>query len=171
MYNKFTKKTNPKGSFDYGCIMADVEIPYMIELQSLIKLPDLYFGDNPTQYGMENEPHVTLLYGIEETVPILDVRYALSKFNMEQITVTGINCFENEEFDVLKFDVDNRELKHFNLLLKSSLEHVPSKYDYNPHITIAYLNKGMGKFYVETLNERIKPSYLPILNLSFNVST
>ena len=54
--------------------------------------------------------------------------------------------FENEVFDVLKFDVDSEDLHEYNGHF-AKLPNSDSYPDYHPHCTIAYLNKGMAKNY------------------------
>lgn len=168
MYDIVSKEKNPKGKYEYGCIMIDLDIPELLEIHSYIKLPDVYFGDNIEQYGLENESHVTLLYGITENNNFEDIEYCVSKINIEEINVKDISCFENEQFDVLKFDVDRSILEQYNNFFKTELDHVESQYDYNPHITIAYLNPGLGGFYKNILSNINYPKTVKIKNISYS---
>jgi hypothetical protein len=60
--------------------------------------------------------------------------------------------FENEKYDVLKFEVVGDNLHETNADLKK-FPHTTSFPDYNPHLTIAYLKKGEGSKYVNMLNK------------------
>jgi 2'-5' RNA ligase len=65
-----------------------------------------------------------------------------------KIDIDGINLFENEQFDVLKFNVvsdPGLQQLHDELSKLPNNDNFPT---YTPHITIAYLNKGEGKKYV-----------------------
>ena len=55
-------------NYSYGCVMIDVDISdkEWETIQSLIDDEDIFEGE---QYGREDAPHVTLLYGIHEDVP------------------------------------------------------------------------------------------------------
>ncbi len=65
------------------------------------------------------------------------------------ITIKGIDIFQNEEFDVVKFNVVlNDELKNINEALKE-LPYTSDYDEYLPHVTIAYVKKGTGKKYVK----------------------
>ena len=68
------------------------------------------------------------------------------------IEVNGIDIFENKDYDVVKFNVNPdgalQELHDKLSEFPNSNEYT----DYKPHITISYVNKGMGKKY-------IKPDY------------
>ena len=73
------------------------------------------------------------------------------------IEVDGVGVFENDKFDVVKFNVNpDGALQH----LFDELSKFPNSNeypDYKPHITIAYVKKGMGKKYV-------KPDYKYTVN-------
>jgi len=65
------------------------------------------------------------------------------------IEVNGIGIFENKDYDVVKFNVNpDGALQE----LHDKLSEFPNSNeypDYKPHITISYVNKGMGKKYVK----------------------
>lgn len=141
------------GKHDYGCLMVNVEYPEITYIHSLIKTGDIYFGDDVNRYGLEDEPHVTLLYGLLPEVKLDDIIPYLSEFNIKGVYVTGISVFENEEFDVLKLDIAMDELGLINRVLSENLPVVPSEHSYNPHLTLAYLHKGTGQMYVDKIGQ------------------
>ena len=128
----------------YGCVLALLETSAIFnKIYSLIKKDDL------AKDGMEEEPHVTIFYGLHEEVTTDDVREALDGLSIGQIRLSGISIFENEDADVLKMDVvDSPGLVAMHDMIKGALPNSETYPDYEPHVTIAYLKSGMGKKYV-----------------------
>ena len=72
--------------------------------------------------------------------------------NNINIKVDGVDIFENEKYDVVKFNVSPDGALQY---LHDELSKLPNSNefpDYKPHITLAYIKKGLGKKY-------IKPDY------------
>jgi len=88
-----------------------------------------------------DEAHVTLLYGYKDTVSDEDVEAIIDKFEPIDVTLRKLSTFNNEEFDVLKFDVGGDKLFEYNKLL-SELPNETKFPDYHPHLTVVYLKKG-----------------------------
>ena len=165
IYNQLL--TEEKGnSYKYGCVMLylDLDENKENEIQSLIDENDLYLGteDDPG-YGREDEPHVTVLYGIHSDVPDEDVEKLIDKLTQPELILNKISIFDNSDkgFDVVKFDVENNELHQMNEMFKK-LPYTSEYPDYHPHVTIAYVKAGEGEKYVKTLPEdteiKIKPN-------------
>ncbi len=137
-------------TYEFGCVMIEFKFDGWSELKNQIEEEDLYKPEDK-QYGFETEPHLTLLYGLHKEVSDDDVEDIIRKFNLKNlvIEIDGIGNFENEEYDVLKFNVVKTDkLEEVN----NELKQLPNsnKYpDYNPHCTIAYLNKGASKKYLD----------------------
>lgn len=92
--------------------------------------------------GREDEIHVTVLYGLHASEPD-EVKEVLEKMNTFPITLGKTSVFTNsDKFDVVKISVESPGLIAANKKL-SELPHT-SKWDYVPHITVAYLKKGKG---------------------------
>lgn len=152
--NAVTEGKKPEDKIEYGCLMLFLEVPIWEKIVSVINPEDVY--DEPG-YGIEKEPHVTILYGFHDEVSAEDT-FKLFKENMPikpiDIGVKGISIFENPKFDVVKFDVNSPELTKLNNVMKS-LPHTDTFKEYHPHITIAYVKPGEGKKYVKLFeNER-----------------
>jgi len=132
-----------------------LDVPKWKKLTSIIKSDDLYIKDNG--YGIETEPHVTILYGFNNDVKANEA-FELFKKNTSlkpiSIKISGISTFENDEFDVVKFDVHSEELTRLNKLMKT-LPYTSEFDEYHPHITIAYVKKGEGKKYVKTFDNEL----------------
>jgi 2'-5' RNA ligase len=64
------------------------------------------------------------------------------------IEVDGIGVFENKDYDVVKFNVNpDGSLQELHDKL-SEFPNSNSFPDYKPHITLAYIKKGLGKKYI-----------------------
>ena len=149
-YIQFIKESS---SYEYGCVMVEVPVSNWDEITSSIDKEDIYTESGDDTYGIQKNPHLTLLYGLHDDVTEEQVKSIFEKFDGDiNIEVNGIDIFENEKFDVVKFNVNPdgalQEL-HDKLSQFPNSNQFP---DYKPHITIAYVNKGMGKKY-------IKPDY------------
>ena len=130
-----------KQTYDYGCAMVFLDAPGFSALQERIDPADLH------QNGLESEPHVTLLYGLhsneindEEVMKVCETDYP-------PISLHNVSLFENDDFDVLKFDATSGVLTEVNRKL-TKLPHTTNFPDYHAHATIAYLKPGTGRKYV-----------------------
>ena len=136
-----------RDEFEFGCVMVFFENPLLLELQSLINSEDLH------EFGLETEPHASVLYGLHsgEIEPSLILSKCAS-FKYSDIDVTGISAFKNLDFDVLKIDVDSPDLRFLNHEL-SKLPNTSQFDNYLPHSTIAYLKPNTSHKYIEKMNE------------------
>ena len=55
-------------TYDYGCAMLYFDFPKMSEIHDQIDPSDIYEDDKDKTYGLEDEPHCTLLYGLHKEV-------------------------------------------------------------------------------------------------------
>ncbi len=63
------------------------------------------------------------------------------------ITVKNITHFETPDYDVVKFDVESEQMSKLNKLMTDNFDYTNDYPDYHPHMTVAYVKKGMGKKY------------------------
>jgi hypothetical protein len=136
-------------TLEYGCIMLTADIPNWKEKLSIIDKKDLYVKDG--DYGFEKEPHVTILYGLHDEEIDRDHIYdEIERLRPITVKINNISIFENEEYDVVKFDVPlTKELRAYRKYFKMLFPNTQTFKDYHPHITIAYVKKGEGKKYVQ----------------------
>ena len=148
-YIQFIKESS---GYEYGCVMVEVPVSNWDEITSYIDPKDVYIGDDDT-HGIQENPHVTILYGLHKEVTPEMVKSIFENFTGSiNIEVNGIDIFENKDYDVVKFNVNpDGALQELHDKL-SEFPNSNSFPDYKPHITIAYVNKGTGKKY-------IKPDY------------
>lgn len=94
----------------------------------------------------ELDPHVTVCWGFD---PAFDAgELAASLFGSKPINVTlgDVSRFDSHpDYDVLKVDCFSTELEELNAFLgKQFAESVtPSQRNYTPHLTLAYVSKGV----------------------------
>jgi len=133
---------------EYGCLMLFFDILNWNKITSVIDKNDIYDKEG---YGIETEPHLSILYGFHYEVTADDV-FKLFKENMQlkpiDVHVTGISVFRNPEFDVVKFDINSKELTKLNGIMRQ-LPNTTSFPIYHPHITIGYVKSGSGKKYIK----------------------
>ena len=107
----------------------------------------LYEESNDDSYGLEDEPHVTLLYGLLPSVTAEDLEYFIYSHNKEipkklEFSLTKLSFFRNENFNVMKINVAMHDsLTKMHYLLKENFPNENKFPVYKPHSTIAYLKK------------------------------
>jgi tRNA nucleotidyltransferase/poly(A) polymerase/2'-5' RNA ligase len=145
--NKSMIKEEISERIEYGCLMLFLDVPIWNKITSIINKEDIY---NKEGYGIEKEPHLTILYGFHDEVTADDV-FNLYKENAPlkpiEVLLSGISVFENPEYDVVKFDAHSDILTKMNEVMKQ-LPNTSKFPDYHPHVTIAYVKKGEGQKYI-----------------------
>ena len=144
-------KEQAQPKYEYGCAILYFDFPTIHKIHDIINHEDVYEDPTNPTFGLEKEPHTTLLYGLHDGVTEQDIKNVLGKFTFGTCTISNASLFENEKFDVLKFDVNGDGLYEANaeLVKYPNTQTYP---DYHPHLTIAYLKPGTGKQYANKLN-------------------
>ena len=163
-FNEFINE-KLEDTYDYGCAMLFFDFPELMKVQDAINPKDIYEKEDDKSFGLEDEPHCTLLYGLHKEVTVDEVKEIVNKINFGKIKLHNASLFENE-YDVFKFDVgyvneDDNFLHECNESL-SKLPNTNDYSDYHPHATIAYIKKGKGKKYADMIKSEsfdIKPSH------------
>ena len=132
-------------------LMVDYKLPEAIQqLHQQIDPEDLYVEDNPQSsltYGLETEPHVTVAPCLRNNTNLESVKRFLRPLKEYGLELTGLTVFENRYFDVLVCTVKrcaalfetNAEISEYFILR--------NRYEFNPHVTVAFLKKGRGQKY------------------------
>ena len=150
LINVLTEATGRK--YEYGCAMLYFDFPQINEIHDLIESDDIYTEEGDTTFGLEKEPHTTLLFGLHDGVTTDDISKVLTGFKYGNCNIKNASLFENEKYDVLKFDVDGENLHETNTKLRK-FPHTNNFPDYHPHMTIAYIKKGLGEKYTKMLED------------------
>mgnify|MGYP000064117304 CR=1 FL=1 len=140
------KKENKDNKIhDYGCAMLYFNVKNWADIISFIDPEDVHEGE-----GLEDEPHLTLLYGFhKDEVTFDDISKHFKGIEEIDVEIESVGIFENEKYDVVKFNVKKTEdIMDFNEKL-SKLPHTTNFPDYHPHITIGYVKPGTGKKYIK----------------------
>lgn len=136
-------------TYNYGAVMLYFNFPEIKKIHNKIEKNDLYEKEGDSSYGIEDDPHTTLLYGIHsDEVVDQDIVDVVSNIPFGICIINNVSIFDNPEYDVLKFDVIGKGLKECNTALKK-FKHTNDYPDYHPHLTIAYLKKGLGEKYIK----------------------
>ena len=102
-YIQFIKESS---GYQYGCVMVEVPVSNWDEITSYINPEDVYTGGDDT-HGIQENPHVTILYGLHKEVTPEMVKSVFEGFTKDiNIEVNGIDIFENNDYDVVKFNVN-----------------------------------------------------------------
>lgn len=142
---------------EYGALMVFFDIDNWNEVTSMVDKDDIY--DKPS-FGIEDEPHLTLLYGFHTDVKVEEVQKIIESIidisKPLKIELNKVSSFETNDYDVVKFDVVLTDtLSKLNKALKK-LPHTSNFPDYHPHVTISYVKKGTGKKYGKKFKKNIK---------------
>lgn len=110
------------------------------------KISDDHLFNDPENlfFGREDDPHVTILYGIHSNKP--QEAFDLLNYEKEiQVKLGEIYIFkESYWFDVVTIAVISPDLERLNAKFRSSLRYSNRHKKYIPHITIAYVTKKMA---------------------------
>lgn len=110
------------------------------------KIPDSDLAED----GREDDPHVTVLYGIHSGDP-KGAASLLAKEPPIRAKLGKVSIFpDSGSGDVVKIEVDSDDLHRLNEKLAGGLEHTSTHPDYTPHVTVAYVKPGMGAKYAGT---------------------
>lgn len=129
-------------AYNYSCLMAVIEgdvADKILRFSSLIPDSALY-DDGSGENGREDEPHITVKYGIH-TSSEEEISFAISEEGSVTAKLGRMSIFENEEFNVLKLEVESPDLHRLNDEVTNNVECTNTYPVYHPHVTIAYLCK------------------------------
>lgn len=120
----------------------DAKAQFRLRNKELIKSAHLY---KPESMGFENNPHVTILFGLHDTNPpmcAIDIIETHPKFN---ITLGKISLFKGNEtgnpFDVVKANIESSDVYALNTALADACEYTSDFPDYIPHATMAFVKE------------------------------
>lgn len=152
---------------EYAFLMIEYETPIFIkDLQNSIKKEELYTEEDNDDYGLETKSHVTLVPCLDNDVNLEDLKKFLKDISEYDIILTDISKFECENFDVLKCTVKSKALKDTNKEILKHFKSYTEFKDYTPHLTIAYMQRGMADKYLKKILDKL--IYLKPTNFHFS---
>ena len=124
-----------------GCLMVNFPLADSIEI---LKWVD---ETVPSEVVItpEREVHITILYGVSPDVPVSEIQSFVESLPLVVVKLGSVGFFKQADQDVMKLAVDSPQLQEINQKLKEFIgahNIEPSKYEYNPHLTLAYVKPG-----------------------------
>lgn len=139
--------------YSYGCIMGFFKNRFK---DPKIDEDDLYNNDED-EYGLEIEPHVTVLYGLkDDEIDEDEIVNLLKMIDGPMVSTKQISLFKNDKFDVVKWDIDSKDLEILNKIFSKTYPFKSDFPDYHAHCTIAYCKPGTGSKYEKVLDKEQK---------------
>ena len=122
------------------------DLPHVMALKVMgvgerIKEEDL------TEKGREDEPHITVLYGIHDDKCLDAIADMLRTQRPIVCTLRRSSVFEKDDCDVVKLNVDSPELHRLRDKIEACCDNTQTYPYYQPHVTLAYVKKGEGAKY------------------------
>ena len=153
-------------NLSYGFIMAKVDDDNSKKIldfnYKFINENCLYIEEG--DYGRETNVHCTIKYGLTERYSKKQMKHFLYDVVPFNIEINEIGIFENDKFDVIKFNVESKDLRKLNEIF-STLPNNDEHKEYKPHITLAYIQKGTGNQFIKTSKRK---GYIPIRTLIYS---
>ena len=159
-------------SQEFGCLMALVNkkdcIPIINFNKKLIKDEDLYHEINKNgkdEYGRELECHITIKFGFIRDLNELEIRQLLKGQKSFVVELYELSKFDSDpNFDVIILKARSPMLNRLNQL--SSIYPTQDTHpNYQPHLTLGYVKKGLFPNLQKEINFQIlidKVYYSPI---------
>jgi len=149
-YKKLVKIEASGEEHEWGCLMVDFpdDLAEQAVAWSAANVPDdaLYLDPkDPTGYGRETHIHTTVAYGLDPKMDrqkIADVVAGIDK--PVKVRLGTISKFEPADYDVIKVEVESQDLHALHEQVKALGVPGETYPDYKPHLTLAYVKKGMG---------------------------
>ena len=155
MIKKWIQFLTESRTHEFGCVMIEIPMKDWTKITSVIDKDDVYVDMTESIQGIETDPHLTILYGLKKGTSLKDVKDKLSNYGPIEIQIDGVDTFESEKYEVVKFNV--KKTKELEKMFKSISE-LPNENifpNYVPHITISYVKKGSGKKYTKKVKRNL----------------
>jgi 2'-5' RNA ligase len=102
-------------------------------------IPDRDIYQSPSgEHGREDSPHVTVKFGLH-TDNQEEVWSLFRGRDTVEVTLGQITSFVNQDYVVLKIDIESKGLRELNRVISEELRCTDKFPEYKPHATLAYL--------------------------------
>ena len=137
----------------YAFLMVDYDTPSFIKnLHSIIPEDELYYqDDNKDKYGCEKNTHITIVPCLDNKADIEKIKKLIDPLTHYKVLLTNISKFECQDYDVLKASAKSMILTDTNRRVCDEFDTFSEHDDYDPHVTIAYMKKGMADKYLQQM--------------------
>ena len=120
-------------------IPSDLSKIFLHRGRQLVRSADLY----KEHQGYEDNPHITVLFGIHDEEPPLELVDALETYPKFTVTMGLVSLFKSQEtgknFDVVKADIHSPDLHVLNGIVRQTCKYSTEFPEYKPHATVAYV--------------------------------
>ncbi len=155
MIKKWRQFLKESVKYKLGCVMIEIPIKNWNKVTDMIDRDDVYVDINDSIKGIETDPHITILYGLKDGTSLEEVIKNLHNYPPLEINIDGVDIFESDRYDVVKFTIEKTKQLEDMFQSLSKIPNENSFPDYSPHITISYVKKGMGKKYVKKMKKNL----------------
>jgi 2'-5' RNA ligase len=135
-----------KLAYEYSSTQIDLPKSLANEIiawgRNNIQDKDLYIEPGEESTGRILDSHITLKYGLHDNHSG-KVRDVLSKQGPIKYELGKISKFKDKDYDVIKVEVKGPDLHKAHEELKANTKNTETHATYNPHVTIAYVKKGV----------------------------
>lgn len=141
-----------RNKYDYSSLL--IELPESVADDVIswgfdhVPNESLFLDPKDPTFGREDDPHITLIYGIH-TDNLKEVSDLFDDEKKFECKLGKIDLFtKSDKFDVLIATVECPDLHRLNSKMRRNLDATESYPVYVPHVTICYMKKGAGKKYI-----------------------
>jgi len=136
--------TKPGGEVhEYSSLICPLPLELAMSIREMSSRID---GSDFTDEGTEDEPHITLKYGLHcETDEA--VRHVLKDVEPILVMFGKTSIFECDECDVVKVEVESQSLDDINKLISDAIPNTDTYPEYIPHATVARVLRDTGYKY------------------------
>ncbi len=134
----------------YAFLMIQYDTPEIIsDIHDKLTDDEIYDNENG-EYGIEHDTHVTLVPCMDNDVDINELKKMLQPLSKYKLFLNNVSAFSNnDEYDVLKCDASSFILADTNKKITNKFPTHSEYKEYHPHVTIAYLKKGIADKYTK----------------------
>lgn len=137
----------------YQSTQIDIPTGYQYEIQAYQRA---FLARHPDVIELEDNPHLTIKYGLLDSVSKEDVQACVRKHygkHCIDFDISWMDFFQNEKKNqdiLIRRSIASPDLHNLNHILTQHLPNVITHPKYNPHVTLAYMKYGTAKAFIET---------------------